>query len=566
MDTNFRKPKTISGMPFDIAKSAIQKYIRRGHSENAMKIGIQLDAFRTVQAGKMFWTNYRNRLRITFLEDIGLAYPEFLISMDTLLDVWEFDESQIGKSSMLALIRNLAESKHSRYFSHVKHYCLGLKNINVPDPEFVYDEIKDPDLQKDVNGLIWCIENHDKRAWYFGNRILSIEKLDFKVDGGSRSGLLIFDILLKMDSRYYSRHYSRYINICKKWYKLMKMKEQFLCCMFPVYLMTFAMKLSEKTIIIFGEEDIYSNQNYDVDLDDFVFDMHTSIGRLAGRTSTEFGVDGSIVCRDIQLDQKLHNAYTLSKIGTILKESEAFHFKARCQLICSNVRPDSYFAKTRAGTNVVVKGPYSSYDEVFEMVMMQSFMNRYEGVNTIGTSILYLYPDMFRNGYNRTCLGSRGTFQVDKAAYFIVMKDLFGLEEYPTHEKSSVKWDVTPVADYERIFKDGKYGFGFAETMSKEAAFSFALQITFRYIYKMGDFAARNFLRVGNKVWNLDVNSTNIGDTIRLSKNNASAIVKSIYDNESKFCEIIGKWVNVDPSIAERVRKILENPNSVFLQ
>jgi hypothetical protein len=46
VSTKYRNIKTLNGYPFDIAKSALQKWIRRGKKEEAQKIACELDLFR----------------------------------------------------------------------------------------------------------------------------------------------------------------------------------------------------------------------------------------------------------------------------------------------------------------------------------------------------------------------------------------------------------------------------------------------------------------------------------------------------------------------------------------
>ena len=42
MNTTYRNVTTSSGIPFDVAKSALQKYIRRGETQKAVSIGTEL--------------------------------------------------------------------------------------------------------------------------------------------------------------------------------------------------------------------------------------------------------------------------------------------------------------------------------------------------------------------------------------------------------------------------------------------------------------------------------------------------------------------------------------------
>ena len=77
--TKYRQVHTLNGIKFDIAKSAVQKYIRRGLWVQAQRIGAEMDLFKWITKGKGSVTNFYNRIRIIVLEDIGIAIPIVLI-------------------------------------------------------------------------------------------------------------------------------------------------------------------------------------------------------------------------------------------------------------------------------------------------------------------------------------------------------------------------------------------------------------------------------------------------------------------------------------------------------
>ena len=109
--------------------------------------------------------------------------------------------------------------------------------------------------------------------------------------------------------------------------------------------------------------------------------------------------------------------------------------------------------------------------------------------------------------------------------------------------------------------------------MNDDALFSFLLQITIRYTLKIGDFATRNFLRIKNKVYNLDTEGVNVGNTIRLAKKEIDILKKFIKNERERYVQIIQTWlenesawnivrmtldINVDDCLTT-LRKILNN-------
>ena len=120
-------------------------------------------------------------------------------------------------------------------------------------------------------------------------------------------------------------------------------------------------------------------------------------------------------------------------------------------------------------------------------------------------------------------------------------------------------------------------GFGVSTEMSDKACFSFALQLCIRNIFKLGDFANRNFLRVGDKLYNLDVENYNVNDKIRFAKDQKIKLSKIVSENYEKFRNVLESWKNNKNieklieitfgekiCISEKVDKILSDFDSIF--
>jgi hypothetical protein len=104
--------KTYSGIDFDVAKSALQKYIRRQMTQKAILTGIEIFRLGEV-GGESAVTNLFNRLAIIANEDIGPAnYP-------LVLEVTRLIESGIRDvNTLVVMIQLLAESPKTRMMSH----------------------------------------------------------------------------------------------------------------------------------------------------------------------------------------------------------------------------------------------------------------------------------------------------------------------------------------------------------------------------------------------------------------------------------------------------------------
>jgi len=173
---------------------------------------------------------------------------------------------------------------------------------------------------------------------------------------------------------------------------------------------------------------------------------------------------------------------------------------------------------------------------------IQSVLCLFKGVNSIDTTIKYLIPDMFTDE-NASCLGTRTTMNLDEPAYFVVMRDLFNEDKYPTVSKSSKVWTSVDVLDFDSLFsKQPEYGYGYPSTMSPDARYSLLLQITMRYILGLGDFAYRNFIRIGDRVWNLDTEQVGGGRNIRFAKNEKDLMIDIMKKKKSKYLACLKDW------------------------
>lgn len=546
LSVTYRNVVTLNGYPFDVAKSALQKYIRRGMVKQAQNMACELDVFRWVPDGKANFTNFVNRVRVIALEDIGIGAPYELVTVAKLLENWVNQDNGILSENLTLLMRVLCQVPHSRYYSHVKMYYLKNPPIDVQKPNARHPLGKDENIREIVDQLVWCIENKDESAVYWILKILEKPKLITKRQRSADPGFLVFEILEKTVKNKPEILVTS-IEMCKAWYKILKVKERFLCCMHPVYVWIFSDRINENPIpsdvadqgLLRPYRDVLLNRKFD--LSDYVYDMHTKLGKKYGRDSADFGVEGALVMYDININQEFADFYNQVKIsdGIIKREKDVFTLKARAQLNCTKTRPDTYFAVNQLGQNVVVKGPYPNKDQALMTLRVQSVIGLFEGVNTVDTSLKFLIPNMFTS----TPLGFRASVTPDTGYYFIVMRDLFNEDTYSTEIKSSKLWPETRVVNYQKLFdENSEYGFGTPSTMNDTALFSMLLQLGIRYVFQIGDFAYRNFIRIGDQVWNLDTEGVGVSGTVRFSKQEKDILVKFLKNNRKKYISALHAW------------------------
>jgi len=539
--TVYRNVTTINGFQFDVTKSGLQKYIRRGLPHKAMRMAAEMDLLKYLPGSQTSTTNFHNRLKITFLEDIGLACPGLIFTLDERLECLKL-QHRVLSQELMTMVNDMALSPHSRYFSHVRFSSIERPFTESKKPEYHHPLGKDEDLREVVDNLVWCLEHKEVHGWHFAEKIFAVEKLKERRFGASlRPGMLVLEIV---------SHFlgpSPVFEVCLKWYRGMKMKEQFLCCMLPMYIFIFGTKVEIPPITFAVSMKAYYEalRRHPFVIDDFILDKHTLQGRSMKKNIGDFAIDGSLVAYDVKVDEKMRKAYTFSKVSEIRKESAEFIFKARAQLVCAASRPDTYFAQTLTGHHVVVKGPYATYDETMKIFNTFTLGSLFPGVNVPTMGIKVLYADLLRAGPNRTCLGSRLSIREDIPSYFIVMEDLFQSSIYPTEMKESKVWESTEVVDYEEFFRMNPFiGFGKTASIDDDTILSMLLQLAFRYTFKLGDFAVRNFIRVFDQVYNVDLSGVGINNVIRFSSTQIKDLRRVLHDREDDYTEVLDEWVN----------------------
>jgi ribA/ribD-fused uncharacterized protein len=104
--------KTYSGIDFDVAKSAMQKYIRRRMTQKAILAGIELYRLGEVGGGPAV-TNTFNRIGIIANEDVGVANLPLVLAITQMVESGTRD-----LAALVAMIQLLAESPKTRLMSH----------------------------------------------------------------------------------------------------------------------------------------------------------------------------------------------------------------------------------------------------------------------------------------------------------------------------------------------------------------------------------------------------------------------------------------------------------------
>jgi hypothetical protein len=154
-----------------------------------------------------------------------------------------------------------------------------------------------------------------------------------------------------------------------------------------------------------------------------------------------------------------------------------------------------------------------------------------------------LYPDL----WDKVPLGSRN--KLGKGyQYFVIMEDVLNQSDYPKTTKSSKNWDNEEIVDYDELFKENpNIGFGKPSNMSEKARFSLLVQLAFRLAFQIGDNSQRNFIRVNDTVYNIDLEGIGIGGelgpAISWSQPEIEILNQTRIKYWSEYSEIVGSWL-----------------------
>ena len=320
---------TYSNVKLDIAKSALQKYIRRNIEEKALLIAFELYRFTEIPEAKAAVSNMYNRLVIIANEDVGPANLSLVLEITRLV---ENKNRDVG--ILYQMVKLLSASQKTRLPSHLwRAYANpdGRKvaiELGLPvDTEFTSDDLlfinenKDCDLfiendpedilcylltfwnrliKKDFNAFTWChfyLEttkdltlNTKRKKLIKGNQRFNTGKAD----------ILIWKVLSKfLDPECHDILVESYYNFSEN--------RPFL--QLAIVLALYGLKYEKMSIIADPNndkhiDDMLNGRYKAIEIDDFVIDKHTKDGRSNGMTVKSFVDEGAYVANE---DMTYHN-------------------------------------------------------------------------------------------------------------------------------------------------------------------------------------------------------------------------------------------------------------------
>jgi hypothetical protein len=485
------------------------------------------------------------------------------------------------------------------------------------------------------NQFVSALERRSEFSIYFGHLLAKIEKLPVKIGGRSKPTFLIFALIRHVvqgfDNRTYKDEYLRLLDIGERWYvELSPIKEEFLTWQTILIGIIKGMNPSKENDQSDEKDDKSDNKIIEdlrflykrnifrqpIDLDDWVFDMHTKIGKMKGKDSAHFATVSSFVCNEAtDIVPQYKDAYTKWKIfqssnndddDNDVKHSEhsdiedveeedieydekydkddkdffAKHsdletdyarFIVRAQLVTGNTKTDTYFGE-KNGKVIFIKGPFKESIEEMQSVMDMQEIKKEVGLPTIEYRVVMLKPNRDTIDMNKSFddptkkkdkkegLGFRKTCDRSKLYPFLVSEVLFSdnMNNIPIKQHGSVTWpDNTEILDLERV--KGMKHTSFDQIRDPDMKRMYVENIIFRHITGMPDLASRNFVVKDNLVYSIDEDSIDKDFDLEkaFSKKNQFAIfVDELLKNKEYYNKILRRYIRFLPY--KKIKKELQ--------
>lgn len=279
---------THNGLPFDVLKSAVQKYIRRGFTYNALWCTREAFYFRVIKdygsAEKGVLTNFINRLKVILIEDVSFRECKAALYVVRCIDEYE-NSDRLDLEVLYKAVQVLAWSSKLRIANHAKAYYNSFSFKGYDSIEVTLREMEsafnDKDFKKVVKLTIVLCKIWDKK-----NKKKALDSFWKLLERQVKNENMAVEYLKWRRKFFENRPF---------------FKEQDLLlvssAILAVYCRNDNINLNPCN---FNEPCPYFIQTHSFPSDqlnhpEYVYDIHTKIGRMNNKTQEDFIREGSIV-------------------------------------------------------------------------------------------------------------------------------------------------------------------------------------------------------------------------------------------------------------------------------
>jgi hypothetical protein len=258
----------ISTIPEKMLKSALQKYIRRNITNNAIWAGLEWSLLRCApaepRARKAIITNLRNRLKIIYMEDVAIANIDMMEDLDKFLYHIDMNKNVTGFNLEMYVIKAvslLSQSYHTRMISllnsiwkvnkHIKHFKNYIPDNMTEDEAIwrffpsvkkIFNYIKTNANKSDEINLKETLLTQNPVCFYYAQQVTFGDSSLYK--GRTKPKFVTKPIIFKLLRDVYVKKKLdvKYVNLAEKWYKEIKNQEAWFCYFIPMLILCFEPK------------------------------------------------------------------------------------------------------------------------------------------------------------------------------------------------------------------------------------------------------------------------------------------------------------------------------------
>jgi len=342
METNFnlaepvfngmRGPSKIRGdIDVDVAKSALQKAVRRGDFMLAWIMGLRLNEFFEVPNGKPIRSNLLNRLPLITGEDIGMSNLNVVSKVDEEVNLIRANSDTCSDEKIIDVITLMTASKKSRLGSHVNAVFFQaastpayFNRLNELRPS-VLETFKKIETQPDIlestvegfgdedallmTRIVWLLKNaesdDEKMATFFYMRHLLNSENKYKMLKGypKKRNIASEPIFAVWNEMMRSTPSDRKEMITLLYKQFLDENERNIYLVLALFVYFFFADVSSDEIDV--KEIIEAHGGYEkikekartenMEIPEYCVDKHTKKGRGKGKDSVTFAVEGAMV-------------------------------------------------------------------------------------------------------------------------------------------------------------------------------------------------------------------------------------------------------------------------------
>jgi hypothetical protein len=344
-DTTYRNERGYHGQRVDQLKSWLQKAIRRSLAEDAVWCAAEISTI----PKQGIVTNLVTRLRVTVLEDIGVAgcgavqvvERELRSIMDSKTDKVRLPVNGVTVAVFAKVAAFLARCKHIRLCSDYKAVFLSASFVDAAKLETVQRKLreefsdvyadhaemveflsKELDAKKVGARFQTCLRDKDDRAVYIMEKLLGLESPQ-KCYNSWKSIYFVMHLLKQTATELKRADLASEVDVLSKWLKegLDSLKNEYILP--PLHAVIRLLKRDHESACPDFESAVSSIcvTNFVpscqiLEVPDWAKDKHTAQGRQRGMTALDFAREGALVNDEVVelVNQRYREVYVQNKV------------------------------------------------------------------------------------------------------------------------------------------------------------------------------------------------------------------------------------------------------------